>query len=152
MKKIKKPAKKRQVPYVLKLLLTFILVVVVFQVVPIDILYETGLTKKKIGPLGIDQTLHIIGFLPWMTIGWIGIWKGHPFGPPRKKMFFQALGWMLLGYVIGVLVELIQYYLPYRSFNKMDMVYNFIGVFVGSVCLLFNPYRVAVRLKRLLKI
>lgn len=37
----------------------------------------------------------------------------------------------MVGLVIALLIEGIQYYLPYRSFNMYDVIFNVVGLLTG---------------------
>ncbi len=47
--------------------------------------------------------------------------------------FYYVLLWVYGGSVFAALVEVIQYLLPYRSFNPLDVLYNVLGVLLGAV-------------------
>jgi VanZ family protein len=53
----------------------------------------------------------------------------------NNRFPFRMLGLVL---IYGTLLELIQYFLPYRTFNPYDILSNLIGVAVG--CFLFVTY------------
>jgi glycopeptide antibiotics resistance protein len=38
---------------------------------------------------------------------------------------------MIIGIFCSVAIELVQYYLPYRSFNFYDMLFNVVGLLFG---------------------
>lgn len=69
-----------------------------------------------------DKVLHIIGYLLLM------LWFCNIFFnlPVRIKL---ALGFVIL----GSLIELVQYFLPYRSFEALDLVANSLGIGFGLI-------------------
>ena len=65
----------------------------------------------------ISYFLHIVIFLPWSFAG--------------KKFIPKRVLWLICGLLIASGLEVIQLYLPYRSFNIWDVVTNNIGVVSG---------------------
>lgn len=43
---------------------------------------------------------------------------------------------LLFLWVFSIFVEVVQFYLPYRSFSLMDILANTCGLFVGALCIL----------------
>lgn len=67
-----------------------------------------------------DYITHGLIFLPWCLFQCL-------FG---KK---QKIAWFIFGVVISIIMEIVQYFLPYRSFNMYDMLFNFIGLIIGYI-------------------
>ena len=67
-----------------------------------------------------DKLLHFSGYVIFIISAMIAYRKRH------RLMFI-----LLFGY--SVMIELIQYFLPYRSFELMDIVANVSGLIVGSL-------------------
>lgn len=66
-----------------------------------------------------DYIVHALMFVPWAFVR------------PVKRI--SVFVWLLLGLVLAVGGEGIQYFIPYRAFNINDMVANVMGVLVGFV-------------------
>lgn len=64
-----------------------------------------------------DYFFHALLFIPWAF-----------FIVSMKKPF---LFWFILGLILAIGSELIQYYLPYRAFNINDLLANSIGIIIG---------------------
>ena len=81
----------------------------------------------------LDYLLHAV-----MVLGfaWIYVWSKlqceHIF---REK---EALIIIAISLLAALLLEGIQYYLPYRKFNPMDMLSNGFGAIIGSMFILFS--------------
>ena len=67
-----------------------------------------------------DKILHIIGYLLLM------LWFTNIFSNLQIRIKL-AVGFVLL----GSLIELVQYFLPYRSFEASDLVANSLGIAFG---------------------
>lgn len=81
----------------------------------------------------LDYLLHaaqVLGF------AWIYIWSKlqceHIFSE-KEAMIIIAISLLAALFLEGV-----QYYLPYRKFNPMDMLSNIIGTIIGSMFILFS--------------
>jgi len=96
----------------------------------------------QVGPFRADYFLHILVFIPWMAFfsfrcspknssnlnskfRWFGRWRYVPNG-----RLYRGASWAGKGLVLAVVVEGVQYLLPYRSFNSMDALFNALGVTV----------------------
>ena len=78
----------------------------------------------------LDHWVHAALMLPWMS-----------FYLFVKKVFkITRFGWFFIGFLVAVLIELIQYPLYYRSFNLYDMRANLIGLIIGTILCQFVIY------------
>ena len=67
-----------------------------------------------------DKLLHFSCFLYLTIISWL------------SRIIYKEL-WLyviVLGY--GILIEIVQIYIPYRSFEFLDIFADFLGILVGS--------------------
>jgi len=81
----------------------------------------------------LDYLLHaalVLGFA-WIYI-WSKLIREHIF---REK---EALLIIAVSLLAAMLLEGIQYYLPYRKFNPMDMLSNVFGAVIGSLFILLS--------------
>lgn len=86
---------------------------------------SNALNKIKILGLRSDYLLHVILFVPWMVLAkwrWKGI-KG-------KKIFWFALAG---GIVFAGITEVVQVFVPDRSFNVIDLLVNSLGIVAGAL-------------------
>ena len=103
----------------------YILVVIVLNVIPLG---GFGvLNRTDIGPFRADHLLHAIVFLPWMFLLFFV-----PQGGERVGRIWMWLGWLGLGVIIAVGVEVMQLWVPHRAFSPMDGVFGVVGVVVGG--------------------
>jgi len=51
----------------------------------------------------------------------------------KKKLYPRAFS-LSYAFLLGLIIEVIQFFLPFRSFESLDILSNFIGSFLG--CLL----------------
>jgi glycopeptide antibiotics resistance protein len=113
------------------LLLCYIALILIVNLVPIG----GSLNTVTIGSsLRADYLLHMLLFLPWMPlVCWrlqrtAGSWRLE-----RKRLGpGGCLLWMTAGIALAFGVEGMQYFVPARSFNPMDAVFNASGVILGT--------------------
>ena len=75
--------------------------------------------------LRLDHLLHGLLFLPWVFIFY------NYYKPTKAKA-------LILGLAAALILECIQYFTTYRSFNINDLIANFVGASIGGFTLLFN--------------
>jgi|GEM_PF-4692766 len=51
----------------------------------------------------------------------------------RKEMFYPVIFSFFYAFFLGLLLEVIQLFLPYREFQWQDVIFNFAGSLVGIV-------------------
>ena len=71
--------------------------------------------------------VHVLLLLPWLFLT-VSAWNR------------RVLPLLFLGAGVAVLLESIQYFLPYRSFNINDMLANMLGVGLGLTLLIPRVY------------
>ena len=128
----------------------YILLVIVLHVIPTG---EKSLDTTVAGPLRADYLLHSLVFLPWMFLA--GMWKRNTTGSavgkqetadsgrftiaPFSRLLLASyslrffLVWMGMGIALAIGAEAIQYWLPQRTYNPWDAVFNALGVVIGAV-------------------
>ena len=94
-----------------------------------------ALSSTEIASFRTDYLLHTAVFLPWMFLVWLYLNEKNVFGRLR---FSHAIRWLCAGLLLAVFAEGIQYFLPYRAFNIMDVYFNLFGVVLGSVVFLWK--------------
>ncbi len=70
-----------------------------------------------------DYVVHSIMLIPWMLL--LLFYKD--FGVKK------VIAWIISGFLLAIITELIQCFLPYRTFNLIDLIANIIGVYLGFV-------------------
>jgi glycopeptide antibiotics resistance protein len=107
----------------------YIIVVLVINLVPLG---NQALNTMKFGPFRMDYLLHTALFLPWMSLFFFREIAAHENGRSEIRIRKWIL-WIILGTVLSLGVEISQYWVPKRSFNPMDALFNALGVAVGAV-------------------
>lgn len=51
------------------------------------------------------------------------------------------LGWLVIGVLFALVLEAVQYVLPYRAFNINDLLANGLGVVLGFVLMMFVLFK-----------
>jgi methionyl-tRNA formyltransferase len=135
------------------LIFSYVLFVIALQVIQwgSDIAFDS----ISILTFRADYLLHIAIFLPWMGLVRLNL-SGKPLKPnvlskwavlPGKlslithRMVNSAIFWFFAGLLLAAVAEVIQYWLPYRSFNEMDMLANAVGVILGCIVYIDRLFR-----------
>ncbi len=74
---------------------------------------------------GSDKTLHFIGFLI-LTLLLIFTFKNYT----TKRVYLKSL---IIAVVIGIIIEIIQLFIPSRSFSLLDFAADLGGIFLAMV-------------------
>lgn len=98
------------------LFILYISVVLLLNTLPLEL--ATQINDTVWGEFRLDYLTHALIFLPWI---FFQFW----FRRIKKR------SWFLLGFVLALLIEGIQYYLPYRSFNMYDVLFNVVGLIMS---------------------
>jgi VanZ family protein len=95
-----------------------------------------ALNRTKVGigefKLRLDHLLHAAAYFIFSLYYTVGEYFGLKLFDNRGHLFFFIF---LFG--IGLLAEVLQIWVPYRSFNPMDMVANLVGIGVGYLITLW---------------
>ena len=67
-----------------------------------------------------DKLLHFFCFLYLIIISWL------------SRIIYKELWLYVIVLAYGILIEIIQIYIPYRSFEFLDIFADFLGILVGS--------------------
>jgi len=94
-----------------------------------------ALNELEIGSVRADYLLHTVVFLPWMILVWLYLNAKNISG---RQRFNHAIRWFYAGLFLAVFSEGIQYWLPYRAFNPLDLIFNVSGVVVGTVIFVWS--------------
>jgi len=101
------------------------LVLVVF-VLTASIHPVARLNKIKILTIRLDYLLHFLLFTPWMILArwrWVR-------GEIEQVVFYLASG---AGLFLAGITEVIQIFVPGRSFSLYDFTANSLGIFIGAL-------------------
>jgi glycopeptide antibiotics resistance protein len=85
-----------------------------------------------------DKFIHFVCF-GVLTYLWCGV--GWQYGlnlSPKKAL---ALNYLVFGFSAGIIFELLQRFIPFRSFEIMDMIFNELGGLVGLIAHLKFPIK-----------
>lgn len=111
----------------------YILLFLIMTVVPIN---NTSLSFEKIiiANIRLDHLLHMFIFFPFAFL--IRIIKGENYFVSGKRIFL----WITIGVSIAILAELIQLFIPNKSFTISDLIFNVIGIAMGLLIFLIKPH------------
>lgn len=83
----------------------------------------------------LDYLVHSLTFLAFSGIFLLARLNGQLVFVTRP-----VLKYVVVVIPAAILFELIQYLLPYRSFNPLDLIYNLAGTVLGLGLILFLPF------------
>ena len=72
-----------------------------------------------------DKFLHFSCFLYLTIISWL------------SRIFYKELWLYVIVLAYGILIEIVQIYIPYRSFEFLDIFADFLGVLAGNFLINF---------------
>ncbi|MDL2228231.1 VanZ family protein [Bacteroidales bacterium OttesenSCG-928-K03] len=101
-------------------------VIYIASIITLLVIPVSNLTKIKIAsrlPIRADYLMHGLMFFPWAFF---------MFSFKRIKGWI----WMSLGILLGTFMELVQYFLNYRSFSYQDIIADGIGLLSGLIIVL----------------
>jgi len=101
-------------------LLLSIVAILIASVVPLG----SGASTKTVYSVGFDKILHCLAF------GWIAVLS---FAAVRTLGLRTGVYAVACVMVFGVAIELVQYPIPYRTFNPVDIFANTCGVILGAL-------------------
>ena len=97
-----------------------------------------ALSSRQIIYMRADYLLHLLIFMSLMILVWLYLNKENITGSTRLN---YALLWFAAVTLFAAFAEGIHYFLPYRSFNPVDLLLNVTGVILGSFIFLWQPRR-----------
>lgn len=84
---------------------------------------ENIINNTYITRIRLDFILHGLLFIPWMSLSFL----------KSLSLCIKAWQWFAVGVLFAVGMELLQYFLSYRSFNVKDIAANFTGMLLGTL-------------------
>jgi len=111
------------------------MVVLILNVVPLGNETNRGLSGNKIFQFRLDYVVHSLTFL---VFAWIWV-----LGKIKNVSWFESYEVLKFGgivFVSALVIELLQIFLPYRTFNPMDMMANLVGAIL-TLLFIFISHR-----------
>jgi len=110
----------------------WLILVLILNVVPLGNELNHGLTTKRF-VFRLDYVVHSLTFL---FFAWIWV-----LGKINKVCWFESYEVLKFGgivFVAAVGFELLQIFVPYRTFNPMDMMANLFGAILTLLCVFIS--------------
>jgi glycopeptide antibiotics resistance protein len=79
-----------------------------------------------------DYLLHTVLFLPWIVLARFYVYRS------PERLMYRIILWITFGLILAIGSEAIQYWLPYRSFNIIDLYFNLLGIALGGLIFLWG--------------
>ena len=107
-----------------KLLWSYIICIAILVTIPVQ---RQGviINNYHVVHIRLDHLLHGLLMMPWFFLS-------------IRLQGMKVLPAILLGILLALSAEGVQYFLPYRAFNVNDMISNVIGVMLGAGILGFS--------------
>lgn len=106
------------------LIIAYVIAIVILSVAPTNSNKQVDLSSTQILSIRSDYLLHALLFVPWMMLIQLR-WK--------KKGIDFFIETLVAGIFLATLSEGVQFVLPYRSFNLVDLEANWLGVVAGAI-------------------
>ncbi len=90
--------------------------ILLLNILPLSLSEE--INEMYIWEFRADYITHGLIFLPWSLFQFLFFKK-------------EKIAWFITGAIFSFAIEFVQYFLPYRSFNVFDMLFNFTGLVMG---------------------
>lgn len=101
---------------------SYLIVLILLATLPINGSKST-VNKTFVAEIRLDYLIHATFLIPWMIFLLLFDWK-------TKKVYVI---WFSLGLITAFFIEYVQYFLPYRTYNILDLLNNFLGLFLGTL-------------------
>jgi len=111
----------------------WLIIVVVFNVIPLGKETNRSLSGNKIYQFRLDYVVHSLTFL---VFAWIWV-----LGKIKNVCWFEGNEVLKFGGIVFVFamgLELLQIFIPYRTFNPMDMIANIVGALLAMLFILIS--------------
>ena len=110
----------------------WLIIVLVTNIIPLGNDINQIIHKPYVFKFRLDYLIHFCSFLIFIPLCFIEVRRG---GPIFSKK--PVLKYLLIIGGAAVIFELIQYFLPYRTFNPMDLISNLTGAIIGTIIISF---------------
>lgn len=115
-----------------KLFWYWLIILLLINVIPLGNDLNTVIHKPSVFKFRLDYLIHFCSFLIFIPLYFIEVRRGGPIF--SKKPVLKYI------FIVGssaILFESIQYFLPYRTFNPMDLISNLTGAIIGTIIISF---------------
>ena len=110
----------------------WLIVVLILNVVPLGNELNQDLTTKRF-VFRLDYVVHLLTFL---VFAWIWV-----LGKIKDVCWFESYEVLKFGgivFVSAIGIELLQIFIPYRTFNPIDMMANLVGAILTLLCIFIS--------------
>ena len=109
----------------------WLIILLVINVIPLsnDI---NKIIHKTVFKFRLDYFIHFCSFLIFIPLCFLDIKRGDSIFSKKP-----VLKYLLIVGGSAILFEFIHYFLPYRTFNPMDLISNLTGAIIGTIIISF---------------
>lgn len=111
----------------------WLIILIVINVIPLGNDVKSGMSGTKLWNFRLDYLLHLAMIL---VFAWIWL-----LGKLMDIMWFSNMETLKYSAVIvlcAIGLELLQFLLPWRTFNPMDMIFNLTGAMLGIIVVIVS--------------
>lgn len=113
----------------------WVLILLVLNTLPLG----NDLTRSMVANNGwfrLDYLVHFVSFLGFSWLYLVGLVISKPIGGTKRVLVFS-----LVTLSCAVFFEVVQVFLPYRSFNPIDLLYNVLGAITSVTVVVLSDKR-----------
>lgn len=107
----------------------YIIFVFCIMIIPFNKTALSEMNNVYVLNFRLDYLLHTVIFLPWVFLCQISF---------AKNIKYSKIIILSSGLLLALFAEYIHHYIPYRAFNINDMLFNALGVILGTFTWLFT--------------
>jgi len=113
-----------------RLLVVSVCLITVGSILP----YGSAVSTLSVVSVGLDKILHVMGFACVILF---------TFGAGKELSFWYGMRAAMYVLMFGAGIECVQYLIPYRTFNPLDIMANLCGIVFGVLLWIFGrkPWR-----------
>ena len=127
----------RHIRIVRIIFLLYLIIIILLSILPINGV-SSPLNDTHIVKIRLDYLLHTLIFLPFLPLAMCSM----SVSSEISKQFIYILSLLLIGIIFAIITEIIQFYLPFRTFNVNDLIANILGVILGSSLFLLIKHKI----------
>ena len=106
------------------LIIAYVIAILILSIAPTNSNKHVDLSSTSILHIRSDYLLHALLFVPWMIL--------IRFRCKKKKGIGFFIKTLAMGLLLAAVSEGVQFVLPYRSFNVVDLEANWLWVVIGA--------------------
>ena len=114
------------------LIYIYIFVLFLLAIIPINGKKNATINDTYILHFRLDHIFHLLFLFPWMSLLiFFSSSNNKKMSSICNYFDFKTIEWFLVGLLLAICTEGVHYFLPYRSFTLIDLLFNIGGLLIG---------------------